>query len=73
MANAPVISADDDTIVEIVKDAINSGRHATLYLSSAQSSAVRSWLLTPEADSVIKRLRRHSGLALIAGHSVSKH
>lgn len=71
MASAPLISADDDAIIEIVKEAINSGRHATLYLSSAQSIAVRAWLLTPEGDSVIKRLRRHSGLALIDGQSVS--
>jgi hypothetical protein len=71
MANAPIISADDDTIVEIVKDAINSGRSATLYLSSAQSLAVRSWLLTPEGDSVVKRLRRRSGRALIAGRNVN--
>jgi hypothetical protein len=72
MAKTPVFSADDDTIVEIVKEAINSGREATFCLSSAQSIAVRSWLLTPEGDSVVKRLRRRSGLALIAGHSVSK-
>jgi hypothetical protein len=71
MATAPTISADDDTIVEIVKDAINSGRSATLYLSSAQSIAVRSWLLTPEGDSVVRRLRRRSGLALIAERDVT--
>jgi hypothetical protein len=65
MANAPLVSADDDTIIEIVKDAINSGRRATLQLSSAQSIAVRSWLLTPEGDAVVKRLRRRSGLATI--------
>ncbi|MFG1932295.1 hypothetical protein ACGFK1_16890 [Mycobacterium sp. NPDC048908] len=58
MVNASAIPADDDTIVEIVKDAINSGRRATLYLTSEQSIAVRSWLLTPEADSVVERLRR---------------
>lgn len=72
MANASLVSADDDTIIEIVKEAINSGKGATLHLSSAQSIAVRSWLLTPEADSVVKRLRRHSGLAMIDGHSVSR-
>lgn len=71
MANTPLTSADDDAIIEIVKEAINSGKHATLYLSSAQSIAVRTWLLTPEGDSVLKRLRRHSGWALINGHSVS--
>ena len=51
MANAPLTSPDDDTIVEIVKAAINSGRRATFYLTSAQSIAVRSWFFTPEAES----------------------
>ena len=40
------LEADDDTIVEMVKEAINSGRRATFYLSSAQSYAVRSMLLS---------------------------
>jgi hypothetical protein len=71
MASAPIVSADDDAIIEIVKEAINSGRHTTLYLSSAQSIAVRSWLLTPEGESVVKRLRRHSDMAQINGHSVN--
>jgi hypothetical protein len=39
-------AVDDDTIVEMVKEAINSGRKATFYLSSAQSYAVRSMLLS---------------------------
>jgi hypothetical protein len=72
MVNATLDSADDDAIVEIVKEAINNGKRATLYLTSAQSIAVRSWLLTPEADSVVKRLRRHSGLARLAGRNVSR-
>jgi hypothetical protein len=42
------LEADDDTIVEMVKEAITSGRRATFFLSSAQSSAVRSWFFTPE-------------------------
>ena len=70
MANAPLVAADDD-IIEIVRAAINSGKSATLQLSSAQSIAVRSWLLTPEGDSAVKRLRRHSAVAMIAGHGVS--
>ena len=70
MANTPLASADDDTIIEIVKDAIKSGRRTTLHLSSEQSIAVRRWLLTPEADPVVKRLRRYSASATIAGHSV---
>jgi hypothetical protein len=41
-----IISADD-TIVALVKEAIERGRKATFYLSSAQSDAVRSWLFTP--------------------------
>jgi hypothetical protein len=40
------LEADDDTIVEMVKEAINSGNRATFYLSSAQSYAVRSMLLS---------------------------
>ncbi|OBF25631.1 hypothetical protein A5724_04420 [Mycobacterium sp. ACS1612] len=67
-----VHSADDEAIVDIVKEAINSGKSTTLYLTSAQSIAVRSWLLTPEADSAVKRLRRHSGLAMLAGRNVSR-
>jgi hypothetical protein len=43
-----IISADDDTIVALVKETIDSGRKATFYLSSAQSDAVRSWFFTPE-------------------------
>ena len=42
------LEADDDTIVEMVKEAITSGRKATFYLSSAQSNAVRSWFFAPE-------------------------
>ena len=42
------LEADDDIIVEMVKEAINSGRKATFYLSSAQSNAVRSWFFAPE-------------------------
>jgi hypothetical protein len=50
MANSThsCLEADDDTVVEMVKEALNSGRRATFYLSSAQSDAVRSWFLTPE-------------------------
>jgi hypothetical protein len=48
MANAPHTSAYDDTIVDMVKHAISSGRKATFYLTSAQSNAVRAWFLTPE-------------------------
>jgi hypothetical protein len=63
MANAPlspleavlnsgkaIISADDDTIVALVKETIDSGRKATFYLSSAQSDAVRSWFFTLNAN-----------------------
>jgi hypothetical protein len=49
MANSPhshLDAVDDDTIVEMVKEAINSGKRATFYLSSAQSDAVRSMLLS---------------------------
>jgi len=42
-----IISADDETIVALVKETIERGRKATFYLSSAQSNAVRSWLFTP--------------------------
>jgi hypothetical protein len=43
-----IISADDDTVIAIVQEAIASGKTATFYLSSAQSNAVRSWFFTPE-------------------------
>jgi hypothetical protein len=43
-----VISADDQTIVAIVQDTINSGRTATFYLSAAQSNYLRSWFFTPD-------------------------
>ena len=46
-------AVDDDTIVEMVKEAINSGRMATFYLSSAQSNAVRSMLLSDGCDVVV--------------------
>jgi hypothetical protein len=42
------LEPDDDTIVEMVTEAINSGKRATFYLSSAQSDAVLSWFFTPE-------------------------
>jgi hypothetical protein len=42
-----IISADDDTIFALVTEAIERGRKATFYLSSAQFDAVRSWLFTP--------------------------
>jgi hypothetical protein len=43
-----IISADDDTIVALVRQTIDSGRKAIFYLSSAQSNAVRSWFfVTP--------------------------
>jgi hypothetical protein len=43
-----ITSADDDAIVALVKETIDSGRKATFFLSSAQSNAVRSWFFTPE-------------------------
>ncbi len=46
-----IISADDDTIVALVKATIERGRKATFYLSSAQSAAVRSWFLRQETTS----------------------
>jgi hypothetical protein len=42
------LEADDETLVEMVKEAITSGRKATFDLSSAQSDAVRSWFFTQE-------------------------
>ena len=48
-----IISADDDTIVAIVQDTINSGRTATFYLSAAQSNYVRAWFFTPERVSAL--------------------
>jgi hypothetical protein len=47
------LEADDDTIVDMVKEAINSGRRATFYLSSAQSNAVRSWFLSEGCGVVV--------------------
>ena len=46
-----IISADDDTIVALVKKTIERGGKASFYLSSAQSDAVRSWFLCQEAAS----------------------
>ncbi|MDT7766941.1 MAG: hypothetical protein QOC63_6361 [Mycobacterium sp.] len=43
-----ILSADDDTIVALVKETIDSGGKATFYLSSAQADAVLSWFFTPE-------------------------
>jgi hypothetical protein len=43
-----VMAGEDAAVVAAVKDAINSGRSATFYLSQAQASAVKSWYWTPE-------------------------
>ena len=47
------LEADDDTIVEMVKEAINSGKRPTFYLSSAQSHAVRSMLFSEGCGVVV--------------------
>ncbi|MGZ5474801.1 MAG: hypothetical protein ACXWG4_12665, partial [Thermoanaerobaculia bacterium] len=43
-----VLSADDDTIVAIVKETIRSDQTASFYLTRAQAVAVREWYWTPE-------------------------
>lgn len=42
------ISADESTIVGIVKDAIRNGRTATFYLTKGQAEAFKLWYWTPE-------------------------
>jgi hypothetical protein len=43
-----IISADESTVVEIVKETINSGRSASFYLTDDQAKAVKAWYWTPE-------------------------
>jgi hypothetical protein len=42
------ISADDSTVVAIVRETITSGKSASFYLTPDQSNAVRAWYWTPE-------------------------
>jgi hypothetical protein len=42
------ISADDTSIVAIVKETIRSGRSVSFYLTPGQADAVRAWYWTPE-------------------------
>ncbi|MFB6641900.1 hypothetical protein ACFCYF_32255 [Streptomyces chartreusis] len=42
------ISADDSTILGIVKDAIKNGRTASFYLTKSQAEAFKLWYWTPE-------------------------
>jgi hypothetical protein len=65
MANSPLNHLDDDAIVALVKETIDSGRKATFFLSSAQSNAVRSWFFTPEPSA-----RRGSGVRCLRAGSV---
>ena len=43
-----VVSADDATVVALVKKAIESDQSASFYLTRSQASAVREWYWTPE-------------------------
>jgi hypothetical protein len=42
------ISADESTIVDIVKDAMANGRTAAFYLTKSQAEAFKVWYWTPE-------------------------
>jgi hypothetical protein len=42
------ISADESTVVEIVKDAVKHGRTASFYLTKEQAEAFKVWYWTPE-------------------------
>ncbi|MDT0480340.1 MULTISPECIES: hypothetical protein [Streptomyces] len=42
------ISADESTVVGIVKDAIKNGRTASFYLTEGQAEAFKIWYWTPE-------------------------
>ncbi|QPQ31142.1 hypothetical protein [Lysinibacillus sp. JNUCC 51] len=43
-----IISANDSTVVEIVKETINSGKSASFYLTNDQAKAVKAWYWSPE-------------------------
>ncbi|MER5777354.1 hypothetical protein ABT144_24275 [Streptomyces sp. NPDC002039] len=43
-----VISADNSTVVGLIKQMIRDGRSATLYVTPDQAEAIRSWYWTPE-------------------------
>lgn len=43
-----VISADDDTVVALVKAAIESDQSVSFYLTPSQAAAIRDWYWTPE-------------------------
>ncbi|WP_069509967.1 hypothetical protein MKY08_05390 [Lysinibacillus sp. FSL M8-0337] len=43
-----IISANESTVVEIVKETIESGRSASFYLTNDQAKAVKMWYWTPE-------------------------
>lgn len=43
-----VMSADDCTVVSIVRETVISGKSATFYLSPPQATAVRAWYWTPD-------------------------
>jgi hypothetical protein len=43
-----VIAADDDNVIAIVKEAIESDKSASFYLNRAQADAIRDWYWTPD-------------------------
>src|SRR5262245_692987 len=43
-----VVSGDDNAVVAAVKDAIESGRTATFYVSRTQADIVLGWYFTPQ-------------------------
>ncbi|MFG2983425.1 hypothetical protein ACGFYQ_19605 [Streptomyces sp. NPDC048258] len=43
-----IVSADDCSVVEMVKETITSGRTASFYLTAEQARTVKSWYWTPE-------------------------
>jgi hypothetical protein len=47
-----VVSADDDTVVALVKKAIESDQSVSFYLTRSQARAIREWYWTPERTRV---------------------
>lgn len=43
-----VVSADYDAILAMVQEAVNSGKSATFYVSTAMAAAINAWYWTPE-------------------------
>lgn len=49
-----IISTNECSIVEIVKETIKSGRSASFYLTNDQAKAIKAWYWTPERIEAFK-------------------